>query len=139
MLSRMLSVFVVIFASTLVFAEVEQEDIQQRIAPVGQVNIESEDNKAAPSASIETPAVAAQAPGEATYDQYCTICHAQGVAGAPKFRNAADWGPRVTAKKLEGLLQSSKVGLNAMPAKGTCATCSDEELKAAISYMLPQE
>ncbi|MGB5729137.1 MAG: c-type cytochrome [Thiogranum sp.] len=36
------------------------------------------------------------------------------------------------------MLATAVSGLNAMPPKGTCADCSDEELKAAIEYMLSQ-
>jgi len=29
-------------------------------------------------------------------------------------------------------------GLNAMPMKGTCMNCSDDELRDAVTYMLDQ-
>ena len=36
---------------------------------------------------------------------------------------------------LDGLLAKAISGINAMPPKGTCADCSDDELKAAIKHM----
>ena len=36
---------------------------------------------------------------------------------------------------LDGLLAKAITGLNAMPPKGTCADCSDDELKGAIEKM----
>ena len=32
--------------------------------------------------------------GKAVYEKSCALCHAAGIAGAPKFGNAADWAPR---------------------------------------------
>jgi cytochrome c5 len=42
------------------------------------------------------------------------------------------------SKGVDGLLATAISGLNAMPPKGTCAACSDEELKVAIEYMLKE-
>mgnify|MGYP002064141195 CR=1 FL=1 len=67
----------------------------------------------------------------------CAACHASGVAGAPKFGDQGAWGARAS-KGVDALLSSVINGLNAMPPKGTCATCSDAELKAAIEHMLSQ-
>jgi cytochrome c5 len=71
------------------------------------------------------------------YNASCLACHSTGVAGAPKVGDQASWAPRA-AKGLDSLLATAVSGLNAMPPKGTCADCSDEELKAAIEYMLSQ-
>ena len=69
------------------------------------------------------------------YNQFCTACHSVGVAGAPKFGNAGDWAPRV-AKGFDNLMSNAINGINAMPPRGTCATCSDDEIKGAIEYMV---
>ncbi|KTD01669.1 c-type cytochrome [Fluoribacter gormanii] len=114
--------------------ESQQREIQLRIQPVGKVTIQGQaqtDNKAI--SNVET-----KEPGQETYQQYCIVCHRDGLAGAPKFRNEQDWKPRLTKRELNDLLASSIKGLNAMPAKGTCIKCSDDDLKAAISYMLPK-
>ncbi len=52
-----------------------------------------------------------------------------GVGGAPKKDNAADWAPRL-AKGNDAIWKSVTGGLNAMPPKGTCMNCSDDELKS---------
>lgn len=77
----------------------------------------------------------AMADGKATYDTYCVACHMSGVAGAPVFGDKDLWAPRI-AKGMDALLVSATNGLNAMPPKGTCMSCSDEDLKAAIEYMV---
>jgi len=107
--------------------------MQLRIQPVGEVSVQGQaDNKMTNNVATKTE------PGEETYQQYCIVCHRDGLAGAPKFRNEQDWKPRLAGKTLDDLLASSIKGLNAMPAKGTCIKCSDDDLRAAISYMLPK-
>jgi cytochrome c5 len=68
------------------------------------------------------------------YNKACVVCHAAGVANAPKFGSAADWQPRL-AKGADKLLASVKNGLNAMPPRGMCNDCSDADYKALIAYM----
>ena len=68
--------------------------------------------------------------------KHCNACHGTGLLGAPKIGDAAAWGER--AKKeggLDGLLAKAISGVNAMPPKGTCADCSDGDLKGAIQKM----
>ncbi|MFC6670187.1 c-type cytochrome [Marinobacterium aestuariivivens] len=77
----------------------------------------------------------AERSGEEIYNAKCSVCHAAGVAGAPKFGNAEEWAPRAE-KGLDALLATAKSGLNAMPPMGTCMDCSDTEMQAAIQYML---
>jgi cytochrome c5 len=77
--------------------------------------------------------------GKETYQTYCTVCHASGLAGAPKFQDKSDWTPRCQSKHLKGLLASAIKGLNAMPAKGTCASCLEEDIQQAILYMVPKD
>lgn len=72
---------------------------------------------------------------ERVYMQNCWACHNSGAAGAPKVGNAADWGPRVQ-KGMDTLLANATNGLNAMPAKGLCFTCTEDDLKALIQYMV---
>lgn len=80
-------------------------------------------------------AMAASASVEDTYKTSCTFCHSTGAAGAPKTGDAAAWAPRLE-KGMDALVKSSREGLNAMPPKGMCNTCSDEDFKALIEYMV---
>ncbi|WP_298445081.1 c-type cytochrome [uncultured Ferrimonas sp.] len=75
--------------------------------------------------------------GKAVYEKSCVTCHSIGLAGAPKFQNKAEWAPRL-AKGMDALVASVNNGLNAMPAKGACIDCNDEDYKAAIQYMSGQ-
>ncbi len=68
------------------------------------------------------------------YNKSCAVCHNSGAANAPKTGDAAAWEPRM-AKGMDVLVQSVNGGLNAMPPKGMCFDCSDEDYKALIEYM----
>jgi cytochrome c5 len=85
--------------------------------------------------SLASVAFTAQADdGQATYNQYCMACHGTGVG--PMAGSKDLWQPRLDAKGgVDGLLESAKTGLNAMPPMGTCMDCTDEQLRAAIVFM----
>ncbi|HYF43509.1 MAG TPA: c-type cytochrome [Ramlibacter sp.] len=79
-------------------------------------------------------ATAAAAGGEALYKQACAMCHAAGVANAPKLGDKAAWAPRL-AQGMPVLVQSAIKGKGAMPPKGG-STAPDAEIRAAVEYMV---
>jgi cytochrome c5 len=85
---------------------------------------------AAPPAKAEPAGAAAPA----LYTQICVVCHAAGVAGAPKFGDKAAWAPRL-AQGIDGLTASAIKGKNAMPPRGGSAG-SDADIKAVVTYMV---
>lgn len=74
------------------------------------------------------------ADGKAVYDKVCNVCHASGVANAPKLGDKAAWGPRIAAGK-DALVQSVVKGKGAMPPKAGAADLSEDDIKAAIDFM----
>ncbi|MGB5306531.1 MAG: c-type cytochrome [Gammaproteobacteria bacterium] len=88
-------------------------------------------------ASGSALAADAAASGEEIYNGKCKVCHANGVAGAPKLDDKAAWEPRI-AQGMDTLMTNVTKGLRAMPPKGTCMDCSDADLQAAVDYMLEQ-
>ncbi len=88
-------------------------------------------------ASNAAPAVDENSTGIAVYNQARVVCHGTGVANAPRLGDQAAWEPRM-AQGIDRLLATSIAGRGAMPLRGTCADCSDQDLKAAIEYMLIQ-
>ena len=56
------------------------------------------------------------------------------MADAPKVGDKEAWAPRIATGK-DALLASAIKGKNAMPPKGTCMECSDDDLAAVIDYM----
>jgi cytochrome c5 len=71
--------------------------------------------------------------GEEVYKAQCSACHAAGAAGAPKFQDAAAWGPRI-ATGYEALLNSALKGKNAMGPQGG-GDFSDVEIGRAVAYL----
>lgn len=117
-----------------VMASVEDE-IRARIEPVGKVCLEGEQCGAA--AAPTQAASSGPRSGSEVYDAVCMACHTTGAAGAPVIGNTDAWAPRID-KGMELLISHAINGFNAMPAKGGCANCPDEEIKAAVEYIVGQ-
>jgi cytochrome c5 len=121
----------------------------QAVAPAQTPAPQTAEPEASPPAEAPEPAAEtqaadkpadAQAPtvdGQKIYQASCQACHAAGVAGAPKLGDKEAWAPRI-AKGNEALFSSVSNGLNAMPPKGGCMSCSEDGLRAAIEYMVEQ-
>ncbi len=97
---------------------------------------------AAPAAPETAPApapVAENAVGKKVYGSTCALCHAAGVAGAPKPGDKADWGPRI-AQGNDTLYKHALEGFTGakgmMPARGGGASLTDDEVKAAVDHMV---
>ncbi|BBM66026.1 cytochrome c [Vibrio alfacsensis] len=129
---RMISVlFAALTFSTAALAsdisQTEYDAIAERIKPVGDVYLAgAEPVKAEPTGPRD---------GAAVYGTFCIACHSSGVSGAPKTGDAADWAPRIAQGK-DVMTDHAIQGFNAMPAKGTCMDCSDDEIIAAIDHMI---
>lgn len=122
----------------------DREQIQQRIKPIGQVRVEKQTEQAKASSPVTTEknsfaAVTTNSSGQAIYEKHCIVCHRDGIAGAPKFRDETSWAPRLAKSNIDALVSIANKGMNAMPPKGTCQECSDSDIKAAINYMVPQK
>lgn len=111
------------------------EAIAERLKPVGSVCIQGEECAAAGAGAAAAAGGAARS-GSDVYGKFCTACHGSGLLNAPKTGDTATWSARADAAGgLDGLLKHAINGINAMPPKGTCGDCSDDELKAAIEHM----
>ena len=113
------------------------DDIAERLKPYGEVCYVGQ-----PCAEEAGPATAGASgggtrSGEEIYGKFCTACHGAGVLGAPKTGDSAAWEGRLANHNgsLDELTQSAINGVGAMPPKGTCADCSDDEIKGAIQHM----
>ncbi|MDH5611050.1 MAG: c-type cytochrome [Gammaproteobacteria bacterium] len=86
---------------------------------------------------VAEPVQKAALSGEQVYKKSCVNCHGAGVANSPKLGDAAAWAHRI-AKGNDALYNSAKKGVagTAMMARGTCGACSDEELEAAVDFMV---
>lgn|SRR5690554_6317359 len=135
-MKRVLAIVLLGFGITAgaVMASVNDE-IRARIQPVGEVCVQGDecgDAAAAPSSASSGPRS-----GSEVYDAVCMACHTTGAAGAPVIGDADAWAPRLD-KGMETLMDHAINGFNAMPAKGGCASCSDEEIEAAMEHIVAE-
>ena len=73
--------------------------------------------------------------GPGVYNGLCAACHESGAAGAP-IRGSEQMAARFDEKGLEMLVSNAINGLNAMPARGGNPALTDEQIQAAVEYML---
>ena len=111
------------------------DDIAKRLEPVGQVCVQGEECK-----GMEVAVAAGGGGGAKTPDdiiaKHCNACHGTGLLNAPKIGDTAAWKDRANQQGgLDGILAKAITGINSMPPKGTCADCSDADLKGAIKKM----
>ena len=83
----------------------------------------------------DSESVPAGRSGETVYNLGCAACRNAGLAGAPLYADDSQWETRLI-KGLEMLTSNAYNGYNAMPAKGLCMDCSEEEIKRSVEYML---
>jgi cytochrome c5 len=106
----------------------QEQAVAERIAPAGHVV----------KAGQVVAAVAtggAERSGSDIYNRNCVACHSAGVAGAPIYGDIAAWAARLE-KGIETVYANGINGINSMPVRGTCMDCSDDEVIAAIDYIL---
>lgn len=135
-----------------------QQSVEDNIRPIGQVCLAGQacagsasgNAASAPAAAAPAPAAApavAAAPAAApaasdfdvagTYQMSCFACHGTGAAGAPKVGDSAAWAEKLE-KGMDAVMANVTNGINAMPPKGLCMTCSDDNLRALVDYMVSQ-
>ncbi len=133
--------FICIVAAGFVSPDELHEDpaatarLAERIKPVGTVVTD-------PAALVKVaakPAAREPMSGEQVNSKLCAGCHAAGVLAAPKTGDKAAWSARLTAAGgIDGLVTSALQGKNAMPPKGGDPSLSDDEIHAAVEYLLKQ-
>lgn len=121
--------------------------VAERIKPVGELTVGRAERMTASSNSVmeaiipSANAAGAENKGKKVYDASCMACHAAGVAGAPKLGDKAAWGARIAqgndtlyTHAIKGF--QGKAGM--MPPKGGNMSLKDEDVKAAVDYMVSQ-
>jgi len=108
----------------------QQQQVAERIAPAGHSVMEGQVVVASPTVTS-----GAGRSGVDVYNTNCMACHNSGVAGAPRYGDVSAWATRLE-QGLETVYANAINGIRAMPARGACMTCSDDEVKSAIDYIL---
>ena len=121
-----------------------QQAVADRIRPVGQVYLPGEEH-ASSGPKVETPAapepVATAMSGPQVYNTACLACHGAGIGGAPVLGDAAQWVDRI-AQGSDTLkthaIQGYTGSAGYMPPKGGRMDLSDDEISAAVDYMVSE-
>ncbi|MBM69636.1 MAG: cellulose-binding protein [Haliea sp.] len=121
-------------AGAIELSDSQRAAIEERIKPMGEVCLQG-DATCAGAAAAGAAAVARS--GEEVYNAACMACHMTGAGGAPVVGDATVWAERI-AKGMDVLHDH---GINGIPgtgmiAKGGCMSCSDEEVMAAVDFMV---
>ncbi len=113
------------------------EAVESQTENIAAVEETVENVKQSVSEAVAAVETATAPDGEKVYRNSCIGCHGSGAANAPKLGDAAAWKPRID-KGMDALYAAAKNGIpgTAMMAKGTCGACSDEDLNAAVDYMV---
>jgi cytochrome c5 len=111
----------------------QRAEIEERIAPVGEVCLQGDSSCGGAAVAAST----GPRSGEDVYNSACMACHTTGAGGAPMLGDVAAWADRI-AKGNDALYASGVDGVpgTGMIAKGGCMNCSDEEIHAAVDYMV---
>jgi cytochrome c5 len=92
---------------------------------------------AAAPAKQQAAATPQKADGKAVYDKVCLACHQVSVANSPKLGDQAAWAPRIKTG-MDSLVQSVIKGKGAMPPKAGNPALSEQEIRAAVDFMVSQ-
>ena len=94
---------------------------------------EAQTSSASEAAAAESSAEAID--GGQVYNSLCMTCHDAGVAGAP-VKGSEQMAQRASEKGLDTLVANAINGINVMPPKGGNLSLSDDEVRAAVEFML---
>lgn len=130
-----LAATVALGASAVELTDAQRAAIEERIAPVGKSCLQGDSSCGA--AVVAATGGGEPRSGEEVYNAACLACHTTGAAGAPMLGDAVAWSGRI-ANGMDVLYDH---GINGIPgtgmiAKGGCMNCSDEEVIAAVDYMV---
>jgi len=120
------------------------KSVDGRIQPFAHEAVAGHDNsslaiKADTTAAATGGSAAIPKDGAEVFQQTCSACHGQGIAGAPKAGDRAAWAPRIAKGKAvlyQHALQGFQGTSGVMPAKGGRADLPDDLIKAAVDHMV---
>lgn len=74
--------------------------------------------------------------GKQVFINACIMCHQGNIASAPAIGDGPGWLERLKSQGLQALYRHTINGYNKMPVRGACVTCRDQDIKAAVDYLL---
>ncbi len=146
----LLAVMIIIFLVLALYLGVDEDAVARKqstkvsanTVPVGVVNLLDEDAEEVEVATVAAVATSEEPVemGQRVYNGLCISCHS-GLPNIPKLGDKAAWESRIAQgmallyeHSIKGFI--SEGGLIAMPPKGGNLNLTDEEVKAAVDYMV---
>ena len=135
-----LNILVAFFSSFGTQQSIDEEAVNNRLKAIEVVAVKGEE-KATTTATAEVVSEAlaedVAVNGEAIYTATCFACHGTGILESPKKGDKEAWNKRLEANAdIDGLVQSAIKGKGAMPPSGGNAGLTNQQLKAAIEFMM---
>ena len=116
-------------ATTAAVAEVVDEAVEDAVEVVAEAAEEM--------VAMEVAAAGSDFDAAGVYQMNCFACHGTGAAGAPMLGDSEAWDARME-KGMQAVMANAINGVGAMPARGICMSCSDDDLQQVVEYMLAQ-
>ena len=152
----LVTITIVLFALARVVASHTQEakvltepdyakNVAARIGDPSREAVAGQDNSALAIKAEATASAGSASPaampknGTEVFEQVCSVCHGQGIAGAPKAGDKAAWAPRIAEGKAtlyQHALQGYSGKTGVMPAKGGHTDMPDDLVKQAVDHMV---
>ena len=118
--------------------QVDRSDVQKNIQPVATVNTDPNATSSVPETAVSQAPFGGSVDGQVIYDNVCMACHTTGAGGSPKLVQS-DWDARLE-QSMDTLYMHAIEGYTGdsglMPAKGGRSDLTDEQVKAAVDYIV---
>ena len=118
--------------------QVDRSTVQKNIQPVATVNTDPNATAVTPEVAVSEAPFGGSVDGQVIYDNVCMACHTTGAGGSPTLVQS-EWDTRLD-KGMDTLYKHAIEGFTGdsglMPAKGGRSDLTDEQVKAAVDYIV---
>jgi len=118
------------------WAQSREDIISERLQGADRVCLQGEDCSGGGATTQVAQSASDEFDPESVYENNCATCHATGIANAPQPDDADHWNTRLEEDGLDTLVTNAINGVNAMPPRGMCTDCSDDEIRQVVEYLI---
>lgn len=118
------------------WAQSREEMISERLQGADRVCLQGADCSSGGASMTMAQAGGDEFSPEEVYQDNCAMCHDTGMANAPQPGQTDRWNTRLEEDGLDGVVANAISGINAMPPRGMCTDCTDDEVRQVVEYLL---